>query len=155
MNMKTETVNAKSWHYRLATTYGNASKYRLEVGEANFCSYFWSCVFGMFLVFSVIIFSSLFSIFLVLMPGVYIASTILELGFHFPADWFVVAGFVFDAILFMFVAACVAQEKGYIAKMAESYAKLKPNTPPKPPGFMKLAYRKFKEKTCFRLQSVE
>jgi len=157
--MKTETVNVNSWHYRLATTYGPQSKYELEYGDANLCSYIRSVIVGLLITLLITIVGIMASFAFILVPVIYIAASILEIGVHLPFDEylvFILLELVIISIIgvFWFFESNTHRKVFYgIQKVtqASGVAKVIPETP----SFMKLAYRKFKEKTCYRLKSVE
>jgi hypothetical protein len=157
--MKTETVNVNSWHYRLATTYGPQSKYELKYGDANLCAYIRSVIVGLLITLLIIIGGVLGSFAFALIPIIYVAASFIELGFHVPIDEYLVAIIVEFVILsaigiFWFFESKTHRKVFYgIQKVTQAtgVSKVIPETP----SFVKLAYRKFKEKTCYRLQSVE
>ena len=157
--MKTETVNVKSWHYRLATTYGPQSTYELKYGEANLCAYIRSVIVGLFVTILITILGALVLFGLVMIPMIYVIASIVDIGFHVPLDEVLVIMAV-EALLLLIVGCVWFFESNTHRKVfygikqvtqAAGVSKVIPETP----SFMKLAYRKFKEKTCFRLQSVE
>lgn len=157
--MKTETVNVNSWHYRLATTYGPVSTWRLARGEADFCSYLRGVFLGLLLVFFITAMGSILTVGLIGMPMIYVVSSILELGWHFPPAE-VGIFLVFDLAIAIFGFFMWFHLSGNFAKTVNAVIiALGKNATEKyvekEPGFVSLAYRKFKEKTCFRLQSVE
>lgn len=157
--MKTETVNVNSWHYRLATTYGPVSEYWLARGAGDFCSYLRGVFLGMMLVFLITILGSILTVALIGMPLIWLVASVLELGWHFPPaevgifilfdiciaimaffGWFHLSGNYAKTVKAVKIALGTNSEKTVVKKE---------------PGFIRLAYSKFKEKTCFRLQSVE
>lgn len=156
--MKTETVNVNSWHYRLATTYGPVSKYLLARGEGDFCSYLRGVFLGMLFVYLITVLGALMTAGLVGMPLIWLAASVLELGWHLPSAEVAIflAADVVIAIMVFFgwfhlsgnYAKTVKAVRIALGKNSEK------TVVEKEPGFIRLAYRKFKEKTCFRLQSV-
>jgi hypothetical protein len=157
--MKTETVNVNSWHYRLATTYGPQSKYELSYGDANLCAYIRSVIVGLLIVLLITILGSLLSLAFIGAPIIYIIASILEIGVHLPIDEYFAIILIELVLVFIFGVFCFFETNIHrkvfygIQKVTQAtgVSKVIPETP----SFVKLAYRKFKEKTCYRLQSVD
>ena len=157
--MKTETVNVNSWHYRLATTYGLVSTYWLARGEGDFCSYLRGVFLGMLFVFLITVLGTILTAGLVGMPLIWLAASVLELGWHFPPAE-VGVFLLFDGVIAIMAFFGWFHLSGNYAKTVKAVkialgANSEKTVVEKEPGFVSLAYRKFKEKTCFRLQSVE
>jgi hypothetical protein len=149
--MKTETISKKSWHYRLATRYGAQSEFDLVEGDANICEYIRNMFMGLVLIAAIICVITLLSFLFIMQPMIYFLASILELGWHTPTtEMFVILTVESIAMIVPLI---------YLFSQSETYKRLVvvANTPTseQPPSFVNLAYRKFKEKTCFRLQSVD
>lgn len=147
--MESFKMKSGSWHLWLANLF--TSKWeRFDVGDTtDICTYtrrvirgaFWGSVAGLVLgaVAAWIIFSC-GNLFGWLLMG-------YQLEFVTQLFWFIMACF---GIMFSIFAA-----KEKIVEKLDDIGDKFANRPPKPPGFLTLAYRKFKEKTCFKLEIHE
>lgn len=131
------TLSAKSWHFWLAN-FGNTGRYYPE-DTIDICSYIRSVVRGIFLLLAAIA-----------VEIVILITTLYSLG-----NWFSVIfldGYLISPVtilvtsLYSIIGFATYKAKQYDRRLAEGYFS---NRPKKEPGFLKLTYRKFKNKTCF------
>ena len=131
------TLNSKSWHFWLAN-FGNTGRYYPE-DTIDICSYIRSVVRGILLLLAVIV-----------LGIIGLIATLYSLG-----NWFSVIfldGYLISQVtvlvtsLYSIIGFATYKAKQYDRRLAEGYFS---NKSKKEPGFLELAYRKFKKKTCF------
>lgn len=155
--MKEVKFSQNSWHWRLANTYGNAkTRYDYETEtykyEGDICSYTRSVMWGV-----------LGALLLTAVLGI-VAASIANFG-----AW-VVAGIVVGSWVkldllgaIIIVAVCVAAFVALVFYLITEHEKWKRRRwelrheralleEDKSEGFIQAAYRKFKDKTCFRVE---
>jgi hypothetical protein len=136
VNMQTITLNKNSWHYRLATKYQD-NKYPSE----NFCEYFWAVVKGFFAAVLIYVVIS------ILIGGVLdflIWSFVcLNYGYITPNPFSLVIVFALSWLGIIFLAAYFKDKKQERLRLSEVPVKI---------SFFTLAYGKFKEKTCVKIE---
>lgn len=149
--MKTFNLNKKSWHFWLATRFGVMDKYEKDT---NFCRYFWSTVLGGF------VFSMLTA---VVGVATYFVGWIVYSWYQFFATGFTMNEGVKVTLIIGALAAIAYAlkllfaflEKRRRAKREAYYAierAKEEGTYVEPePGFLKQAYRSWKEKTCYKV----
>lgn len=137
--MKPFTINKNSWHYRLANEYGG-----LERWEDDFCSYSRRVGLGLC---AALLLSAVCS--LLLYPLVDLAIWAYFRMFVDPVDMSTAAE------IFCIIAAVLllALAIGVFGSLREMYVESRPRVK-KEPSFLTLAYRKFKDKTCVRVNYV-
>jgi hypothetical protein len=133
--MKAFTLSNTAWHFRLAN-YG-ATRIWVEDGS-DICEYTRAVFAGSFLLLLAVIAGALATVWVGLslfnLYEVAVGAAMLEL----------------HTALFLFVMGIIGFFIG-VAVLADWYNS-RPEKPPVEPGFVKLAYRKFKNKTCVRLE---
>lgn len=155
--MKEVKFSQNSWHWRLANTYGNAKTrydYETETNkyEGDICSYTQSVMWG-----------ALAALFLTAVLGL-IAASIANFGAWVVAGFLVGSWVKIDALGFLIVAltisAAIVAAMFYVASKHEKWKRnrwarkqeLAMVEEEKPEMFIQAAYRKFKDKTCFRVE---
>ena len=137
-------INKKSWHYRLATAYGPMSTYR---DELDICRYIRSVLIGSLI--ACIVASGLGSA--IASISVFVMHVLMLDGNI--EDPIAVAGLFLVIILVTILSVVAATEvKEYVER---NYVFKKKEATLKKPGLLKMAYRRFKEKTCFYVEFVE
>jgi hypothetical protein len=142
--MKTLKFNAKSWHYWLATKIGD-----FDADDGDFCAYVRSVIFGFFML--GLFGSCAFFLLYALGREVYAAYTcwftpVCAYGNFERA--FTIAVVVLAAIAGI-VALCIWNENRKMKIRAEINKGLRQ---PSEPGFISMAYKSIKEKTCFKVE---
>lgn len=155
--MKEVNFSKNSWHWRLANTYGNAKTrydYKTETYkyEGDICSYTRSVLWG---ILGALVVTAALGI---------VAASIANFG-----AW-VVAGIVMGSWVkldllgaIIIAVVCVAALVALVFYLTTEHEKWKRRRwelrhkrafleEEKPEGFVKAAYRKFKDKTCFRIE---
>ena len=131
------TLNSKSWHFWLAN-FGNTGCYYPE-DTIDICSYIRSVVRGIFL----------------LLAAIAVGIVILITTLYSLGNWFSVIfldGYLISPVtilvtsLYSIIGFATYKANQHDRRLAEGYFS---NKSKKEPGFLKLAYRKFKNKTCF------
>ncbi len=135
--MKSFELKINSWHYKLAkwsSTFGIPS-------ETNICEYFWMVVRG-------IVFFIVACVAAGAIAGT-IAFTIVNYIGYFLFDWTLYEISVFGATIMLGIAGAV----GILFLYAWIKVKVKEldDEPEREPGFVRLAYDKVKNKTCFKI----
>lgn len=127
------TVKPNSWHFRIASLYGQGDYYR----STNLCSYFWHFMFGVLLCAFAVFVSAALLYFVLLAPAFWIVLCI--------ADWHLYAP---EADAAVGLAAWVLFS-GFVALIAYGTWRESVNRPflPVPPP-LREAYRGWKEKYC-------
>jgi len=131
-------IKKNSWHYKLANF---GSKRVWEGDSLNFCEYFWSVMFGGIQL-------TIILALIVLVFGIF-GCSLYDIGL-----W-IFEGYPLSplgrAFLTVMSAFTLAFSIVFYVKYRYEYRLQNPYEPkePKEPGFFKLAYRKWKEKTCF------
>lgn len=155
--MKEVKFSQNSWHWRLANTYGNAkTRYDYETEtdkyEGDICSYTRSVILG-----------ALAALFLTAVLGL-IAASIANFGAWVVAGFLVGSWVKIDALGFLIIALTIAvavvAAMFYVVMKHEKWTRVRRARKQelamaeeeKPEGFVKAAYRKFKDKTCFRVE---
>ncbi len=148
--MKQFTLNADSWHFRLAN-YGRkrVSNYEVRHGT-DFCTYMRAVVQGAF---KALLTYTLFAVVLVWVGyGVY---DLAMLAMDTERDIFPSTIFLFMVLATFLLLLCVALVGGsfnYVRERIQQRRWKSGNTGRVTPGFLTLAYRKFKDKTCFKIK---
>lgn len=155
--MKEVKFSQNSWHWRLANTYGNAkTRYDYETEtdkyEGDICSYTRSVMWG-----------ALAALLLTAGLGL-IAASIADFGAWVVVGFLVGTWVKIDVLGFLIIAATfavvVVAAMIYVATKHEKWKRKRWERKheramveeEKPEGFVKAAYRKFKDKTCFRVE---
>lgn len=146
------TLNRKSWHYWIANKFSNFNERRVD----DFCTYFWCVLRGTLMFLALLTFAALYLYGLADFIAWFIAG--LTHGFvELSAPGFISAfisgtigglfliGYTLDKI---YTYRAAKREKLQEERRAQG---LDPYAEPEP-GFLKLAYRKLKNKTCVRLK---
>lgn len=138
-------IKRNSWHFWLA----NFGYSRMRwVDEIDFCTYFRYVVFGLSHLFVLCVLVALISIW-----GIF--------SFYDLYQWIVHGITMRDpCLLFIGLIAFIglvmgiswSHDKYYEWRETLEYDCDQPKAPPKEPGFFTLAYRKFKQKTCFKVK---
>lgn len=145
--MKTFELSKDSWHYRIVTVYTSCNEWEINRGYVDFCAYLRYLFFGMFWILTIIAIVSLLSFGFVLVPLIYFVS-MFELGAHLPPlEISAILSVDFTVALMTMFAVIQSSENPITLKRF----RLDPN---REPGFWTLAYRKFKDKTCFKITVV-
>lgn len=143
--MLTFTLKKDSWHYWVANFAERRVRPEYDEG-CDICSY--TCAFfgGLFWLTLVTTLTTMLSIWALV--------SLVDLG-----NWVIFGGYLPPyAQVFGIVVIVVPMFLGLIAFIAflrhkaEEQREKYINAPRPPPGFVKLAYRKFKDKTCFKLK---
>jgi len=147
--MESFKMKSKSWHLWLANVFTDKWD-KLEAGDTtDICTYTRRVIRGAF-------WASLATLIL----GAVAAWIIFAFGNLF--GW-ILMGYKleFATQLFWFIMTClgivaaiVAGKEKIVEKLDEISDRLA-DRPPREPGFLTLAYRKFKDKTCFKLEIQE
>lgn len=138
-----------SWHFRLAnfaSEDGNRRVYR----DSDICSYTRALMLGAFWL--------VVALWFALLAGIWVGTTIYNLytfavyGAALTPPAIVLIGLVL--ILGLSIACFVVNEKHKERKYERQMEILRNggSIPEPKPGFLRLAYRKFKDKTCFKLE---
>lgn len=153
--MDTLNVSKKSWHYRLATTYGLESKFNIINDETDICSYSRSVIIGIIIVLVIIGVGTVCAY-----P---ISQALLWLGFCVASLEFIdllniglvaigvleIVGLLLYAIVYSLFTVIMK----VMVKIAKKFPrKEKVETPP---GFMVQAYRSFKGKYCIKVKQID
>jgi hypothetical protein len=132
--MKTLKLNKNSWHYKFASFYDKDVKYGTDI-----CSYTRTLFFGFLL------YSFLFSV-----AGFIAGCLLYTIGswiaylFGYPLNDIVPAFTIVYGLAFIMIGVCV-----YLSQLEQrSWVR---DEKPKEPGFIKLAYRSWKEKFCVKI----
>ena len=146
--MKAFTLSKKSWHWRLAVTYGSHYEYDTET---DLCTYIRNVLKGIFVVMLVIVAGGL----CISAPMgslaawiVYVITNgITEMDPVAFAGAFLIFGFVILTGLFLLFNTDTGEE--VVSKVKRAVRIKIPK--PQEDSFLVLAYRSFKDKTCVRL----
>ena len=132
--MKSYELNSNSWHYKLA----NFGRRRVSASGSDICEYTRAVFFGLLTAVCCLVFGSLVA--LLVGHGLYgIAMSLFTWSNMLnPASLMILGGTGALGALFLI---------GGI----KYYLDTRPAAPAKPPSFPTLAYRKFKDKTCFKI----
>jgi hypothetical protein len=138
-----------SWHMRVANFGGTRiGKYQQEYGT-DICTYTRAFLWGALGIIASVIVSVAFIVWLgfaLYGLGAYALGAISEL----PLETFVLLGICFVALLTITLAFLT--EKFHDYKREKRLRQYASGLPPPEPGFVTLAYRKFKNKTCFKIE---
>jgi hypothetical protein len=143
--MKTFEIDKNSWHYRLANTYSNF-EYEYE-GHRNLCEYMRRVFYGALLAIVVAAVGGILAASFVCWIGAIILWPFI--GFFEMSVLFIPAAIITTFIgVGLFAAMCQKIQAKYI-----EYRESRPRYTPvlKEPGFVTLAWRSFKEKTCVKI----
>ena len=134
-------IKLNSWHYKLA----NFGTKRIWSGDSiNFCEYFWAVVTGL-----IVLMVTAFAL---------IISSIMVLGSLYEFIMWIIYGTKMHdgalvVVVFLSVLLIAIGLGQGISKYYEYMDKLDYEEPDlKEPGFFTLAYRKFKDKACFKVK---
>jgi len=130
--MESIEISKKSWHYRIATTYGQLSEWEVDAGT-DICSYLIHFIGGFALICFIIIMSTVLLYCSIVDPLLWVIT-----GFHELPKLFLVTFFVYCLI-------------GWI--LFCKYALTKKVNGVEQPGLIMLAWRKFHEKVCFQIHA--
>ena len=154
--MKPFKINRDSLHFRLATKYGHLSvsdfDSRYPECVPDFCNYVRAVLGGLFLCIGIILLLSILGMVFIVLP---ILNLIVYLQHEqlIDPDLIIVAVFVYSLLGGLaFWCNEDAIEKRRV-KRYEKYQLEKDGVAPDP-SFVQLCYKKFKEKTCFRIEVV-
>jgi hypothetical protein len=142
--MKTLKFNSKSWHYWLATRVSDFSLY-----NGDFCSYIRSVLWGAFVV-TILTAASLFCLY-ALGRDIYAAYTCLftKVCAYGKFEEAVTTAIVIVATIVVFIALCIWYQNRKDRIRDEINNGIRE---PSQPGFMSMAYKSVKEKTCFKVE---
>lgn len=145
--MITSDINHKSWHMWLAN-FGVSDRWdRISTGDrVDICSYIRRVLFGVLklaVLSAAIGFMTLWVLFSI---GNIFGWLFLGYMLEGPAIFFIIMSISLLSVFVIFYTKNKVDE--YQWKKRSRYVESKP----KKPGFMSLAYRKFKDKTCFMLE---
>lgn len=142
--MKTLEFKSNTWHYWLAATVGS-----YESSDGNFCAYVRSVLFGAFVV-----------LFMGGLVGALMYAIGLEVRAFYTCFFTPVctfgkdeqaiatgAGVILGVVVFAFLYIWNENRKDQIRWEIESGERKQPE-----PGFISMAYKSIKEKTCFRVE---
>jgi hypothetical protein len=153
--MKPFKIERDSWHFNLATRYGFLNKYDFseEYPEDNpdFCKYVRSVFAGFALCTAIIAMCSILLGAFVLLP---ILSIIVyfEYGYLIDPELLWMTAVIIPSLI---VASIFLNEEAIENRRKARYQKyLREKTEPPEPSFSQLLYKKFKEKTCFKIEVV-
>lgn len=155
--MKEVNFSKNSWHWRLAGFYGNAEMrydYKTETDkyEGDICSYIRSMLHGLF---RVVVLTAILGL---------LAASLGNFGAWVVAGFLVGSWVKIDVLGFLIVAltisAAIVAAMFYVASKHEKWKRnrwarkqeLAMVEEEKPEMFIQAAYRKFKDKTCFRVE---
>lgn len=144
--MESYKMKDGSWHLWLAN-FSQDKWSKLEKGDkTDICSYTRRVIRGAFLSFMLFSFASLVSAWIIFSFGNLFGWILLgyQLEFVTQLFWFMMSC--------VGIAAIIIYSKEKIIDKFDALHDRLTDRPEKPPGFIKLAYKKFKEKTCFRLE---
>ena len=145
--MMTFNINQDSWHFRLQN-FGAGEKYWGRY-DTDICTYTRRVLWGLFrmtlLVAGIATILYSFSDFLywiyMIIVGPYVGP---GMGAFF---------IVMSLGVILVLCAMAGSVKGY-EKLRDIQREKRKNAPPREPSFITLAYRKFKDKTCFKLKVI-
>ncbi len=142
--MKTLNFNKKSWHYWVATKMGD-----FDFTAGDFCAYLRSVFLGLFFLLVIAAFVALLMYFIGLeLRAAYTCTFSKVCTFGKTEEAF--ADFVAGLTAFAgFLALCSRNEKRKARIRAELNSGVRK---PQQPGFLAMAYKSLKEKTCFKVE---
>lgn len=152
--MKPFTINKNTWHFKLANQFGggvNVSTFNPEY-NTDFCSYFWKVFFGAFW-FTVVMALVAFATACVADFFAWIIAMIVT-GHLIDPDGAAVAVILFISLAVLGCVFAGIDKLREIRRNARYEAEKSGTVADTDPGFFKLSYRKFKEKTCVQLKFV-
>lgn len=148
--MYTVNFSKKSWHYHLAT----ATLFKLQAFEdiesTDICSYIRRVFLGSLLFFVFIV--AMVTILAPVADAIAWVAAMIATGGYVTPDPVLQAGMVLSTTIII-VATCVFG----VPKGIDMFREMRDNREPlskKPDGFLKQCYRKFKDKTCFKVELV-
>lgn len=147
--MKSTTLNVNSWHYKLASWFG----YDPDFKDHDICAYLRRVMLGMVIV----PIAAAAAIILTIAVSIILVHMVLGPWFFFmygiPFNEFATVGWVIllaAGTLFGFFFGMDRFKRYLHNKRNEAR-----NSPEQEPGFLKLAYRSYKDKFCMKLQFVD
>lgn len=152
--MKSFTLNVESWHYKLASNWG----YDPDIRDRDICAYTRRVVLGIVVTGILIAMAGLFTFGV----SILLVHMVLSPWFYFTAglafDELSILGYVITLAILATVAIVqgVEKYKEYRWNKRNERRKLENSedyVPPEP-GFLKIAYRAWKDKFCARLDFV-
>lgn len=153
--MKPFKISKDSWHFNLATRYGFLGEYEFDLdytrNTPDFCRYVQSVLAGFALVVGIIALLSTVIAMFVLVP---ILNLIVYFQYDYIADIYLMIyiGVIYTALI---LATIYFNEDAVQKRHDKRYAKYRrEKVEPPEPSFAKLCYKKFKEKTCFKIEVV-
>ncbi len=138
-----------SWHYRLAnfaSEDGNRRVYR----DSDICTYIRALMLGAFWF--------LVCLWFVALAGIWVGTTVYNLytfavyGSALTAPAIVLCCLIITLALIVVIAVQVERYKERKHQRRMEILRQGGEVPEPKPGFIRLAYRKFKDKTCFKLE---
>jgi hypothetical protein len=153
--MKAFKIDRNSWHFNLATRYGflNSYDFDKEFPEDNpdFCKYVQSTIAGFGLCIAIIAMLAAIGFVMTVLP-IIILTAYFQYGALIDAEFLFIVGVIWVALIF---GTVYLSEKSMEKRRNAKYQKyLRDKTTPPEPSFSQLLYKKFKEKTCFRIEVV-
>lgn len=154
--MKPFTINKNSWHYKLANNFGGGVRSFNDdhhpERNTDFCSYFWKVFFGAFW-FTIICILGAFLTGCVADFGAWVGAMIVTGHLIQPGS----GALVVVAFLVLVLIGCIvagADKLKEVRRNAQYEAEKLGLIDESEPGFIKMTYRKFKDKTCVQLNFV-
>lgn len=144
--MKTFKLSNKSWHYHIVKTYSSLDEWFLNRG-VDFCEYLRALIAGILAIILIILGASIV-LSILLYPLISIVAQ-FDIGFHIPDDFTIIILITESIALSVFGVVLYAHDKS-----RNIYKRKRQKVVECDPGFYTLAYRKFKEKTCFKVEIV-
>ena len=145
-------LNHESWHFKLANFACDSMNRRVSRHGTNICEYTRAIMFGTFWFLMAVFFSGLFGVWIGY--SIYDTVTCLIYGGMPVPSTFIFLGTVMSLLAMTGVYVAVEKYKEHKeAKIEQSIIDGTWKDPHKRnPSFLTLAYRKFKDKTCFRIE---
>lgn len=149
--MKAITLNKKSWHYRLATTYGPFNKYDrwgdFDYSRMNICDYVRSVFIGLLFVVLITLILGAFAAIVADFGAWVIAMISIEQLILPEAGAILVSGIICGILMFAAIRGIVIGTKKLINRFAvPDY---------NDDSFIGSAYESFKNKICFTIEFKE
>lgn len=142
------TLKADSWHFRLANS---ADSFLIKEDEVDFCEYFWLVFKGAIVNLSVCMMVLISVVLSCALVGDFLAWVVACAVMFSYIEPEVFAG-ILSVILTGGIAAYLSINVGNWINKGLSYMnKSYKEEVESPPGFIKVAYRKIKDKTCFKI----
>jgi hypothetical protein len=142
--MDSLNVSRKSWHYRLAHTYyWNFSTEMLDI-----CSYTRRVFFGLLMALSITVALSALLLMFAVCPALYIIACAIT------GNWFEIPAEIGVPYIILIIPAIMIGGAIGITKFVRYVKEYQSEDPPEGPGFLRLAYRSFKDKFCIKINIV-